>query len=145
VVDVRVDIVEKSVRIRGINVVGNERFSDKELLAGLELQPSNLLSFYRRDDKYSTSLEGDLELRSYYMDRDCGPNHFHAGGARAGEGMTYSSRSMCSRAPPGKWGRSSSRAVSSCPKKCCGSPFSCGRGSVFAGPHRAPKKRSAIA
>jgi len=71
-VDVNVDIVEgKRVRIRKINVVGNERFSDKELLAGLELKASNFLSFYRGDDKYSRhSLEGDLEkLRSYYMDR----------------------------------------------------------------------------
>jgi outer membrane protein insertion porin family len=71
-VDVHVEIVEgKRVRIRNINVVGNERFSDKELLAGLELKASNLLSFYRGDDKYSRhSLEGDLEkLRSYYMDR----------------------------------------------------------------------------
>ncbi len=71
-VDVNVDIVEgKRVRIRNINVVGNERFSDKELLAGLELKASNWMSFYRGDDKYSRhSLEGDIEkLRSYYMDR----------------------------------------------------------------------------
>ena len=71
-VDVHVKIVEgKQVRIRAINVVGNERFSDKELLAGMALKPSNLLSFYRGDDKYSRpALEGDLEkLRSYYMDR----------------------------------------------------------------------------
>jgi outer membrane protein insertion porin family len=71
-VDVHVDIVEgKRVRIRKINVVGNDRFTDKELLAGLELKASNLLSFYRGDDKYSRhQLEGDLEkLRSYYMDR----------------------------------------------------------------------------
>ena len=71
-VDVHVKIVEgKHVRIRAINVVGNERFSDQELLAGLELKASNLLSFYRGDDKYSRpALEGDLEkLRSYYMDR----------------------------------------------------------------------------
>jgi outer membrane protein insertion porin family len=71
-VDVHVDIAEgKRVRIRDINVVGNERFSDQELLAGMELKASNLLSFYRGDDKYSRhALEGDLEkLRSYYMDR----------------------------------------------------------------------------
>ncbi|HEU4778440.1 MAG TPA: outer membrane protein assembly factor BamA [Steroidobacteraceae bacterium] len=71
-VDVHVDIVEgKRVRIRQINVVGNQRFSDKELLAGMELKASNLLSFYRGDDRYSRpALEGDLEkLRSYYMDR----------------------------------------------------------------------------
>ncbi len=71
-VDVHVKIVEsKQVRIRAINVVGNDRFSDKELLAGLALKASNLLSFYRGDDKYSRpALEGDLEkLRSFYMDR----------------------------------------------------------------------------
>ncbi len=71
-VDVHVEIVEgKNVRIRGINVVGNERFTDDELLAGMALKASNWLSFYRGDDKYSRHvLEGDLEkLRSYYMDR----------------------------------------------------------------------------
>jgi outer membrane protein insertion porin family len=71
-VDVRVKIGEgKQVRIRAINVVGNERFSDQELLAGMALKPSNFLSFYRGDDKYSRpALEGDLEkLRSFYMDR----------------------------------------------------------------------------
>jgi outer membrane protein insertion porin family len=71
-VDVHVNIAEgKRVRIRQINVVGNERFSDKELLAGMELKASNLLSFYRQDDRYSRQeLEGDQEkLRSYYMDR----------------------------------------------------------------------------
>jgi outer membrane protein insertion porin family len=71
-VDVHLDITEgKRARIRQINIVGNERFSDEELLAGLELKSSNLLSFYRQDDRYSRqSLEGDLEkIRSYYMDR----------------------------------------------------------------------------
>ncbi|MEO8018766.1 MAG: outer membrane protein assembly factor BamA [Pseudomonadota bacterium] len=71
-VDVHVVIVEgKRARIRQINVVGNERFSDQELLAGMELKPHTLLSFYKRDDLYSRHvLEGDLEkLRSYYMDR----------------------------------------------------------------------------
>jgi outer membrane protein insertion porin family len=71
-VDVHVAIVEgKRAHIRQINIVGNERFSDKELLAGLELKARNLLSFYKGDDRYSKqSLEGDLEkLRSYYMDR----------------------------------------------------------------------------
>ena len=71
-VDVHVDIDEgKQVRIRGINVVGNEHFTDKELLAGMDLKASNWLSFYRGDDKYSRPvLEGDMEkLRSYYMDR----------------------------------------------------------------------------
>ena len=71
-VDVHVDIDEgKVARIRQINVVGNERFSDEELLAGMGLKAHNLLSFYRGDDRYSRqALSGDLEkLRSYYMDR----------------------------------------------------------------------------
>jgi outer membrane protein insertion porin family len=71
-VDVHVDIAEgKRARIRQINVVGNEKFTDDQLLSTLELQSSNLLSFYRQDDRYSKqSLEGDLEkIRSYYMDR----------------------------------------------------------------------------
>ncbi len=71
-VDVHVDIDEgKVARIRQINVVGNERFRDEELLAGIELKAHNLLSFYRSDDRYSREkLSGDLEkLRSYYMDR----------------------------------------------------------------------------
>jgi len=71
-VDIHVDIDEgKVARIRQINVVGNERFSDQELLAGMGLKAHNLLSFYRGDDRYSRqALSGDLEkLRSYYMDR----------------------------------------------------------------------------
>jgi outer membrane protein insertion porin family len=71
-VDVHIDIKEGSrARIRQINIVGNRQFTDEELLGGLELRASNLLSFYRQDDRYSRqSMEGDLEkLRSYYMDR----------------------------------------------------------------------------
>jgi outer membrane protein insertion porin family len=71
-VDVHVEIAEgKRARIRQINVVGNERFADEELLAGMELKATGLLSFIRRDDMYSRQvLEGDMEkLRSYYMDR----------------------------------------------------------------------------
>ena len=71
-VDVKIKIVEgERARIREINVVGNERFTDRELLEGLELKSHNLLSFYKQDDRYSKqTLEGDLEkLRSYYLDR----------------------------------------------------------------------------
>ena len=71
-VDVKIDITEgKRSRIRGINVVGNQRFDDRELLGELELKKTNWLSFYRSDDQYSKqSLEGDLEkLRSHYLDR----------------------------------------------------------------------------
>ncbi len=71
-VDVHLAIKEgKRSRIRQINIVGNQRFSDEELLDGNQLQPSNWLSFYRGDDHYSRQeLQGDLEkLRSHYMDR----------------------------------------------------------------------------
>jgi outer membrane protein insertion porin family len=71
-VDIHVAIAEGTVaKVRQINVVGNETFSDPELLAGLEIKARNWLSFYRRDDRYSRELlSGDLEkLRSYYMDR----------------------------------------------------------------------------
>jgi outer membrane protein insertion porin family len=71
-VDVHLEISEgKRARIREINIVGNERFTDEELLEGLELKASNLLSVLRGDDHYSRqSMEGDLEkIRSHYMDR----------------------------------------------------------------------------
>ncbi len=90
-VDVHVEIDEgKRARIRQINVVGNERFSDQELLAGMELkasQPAVVLPRRRslfapgargRPGKAALLLHGS-RLRGL---RD----HLHAGGARAGEG-----------------------------------------------------------
>ncbi|MDW8260686.1 MAG: outer membrane protein assembly factor BamA, partial [Gammaproteobacteria bacterium] len=71
-VRVKIDIKEgKRARIRQINIVGNERFSDAEILDTFELRTPNWLSWYRQDDRYAReSLQGDLEkLRSYYMDR----------------------------------------------------------------------------
>lgn len=61
----------KSARIRDINIVGNEVYSDKELLDIFELKGSHFWSFFKGDDKYSReSLSGDLEsLRSWYLDR----------------------------------------------------------------------------
>jgi len=71
-VKIAVDIVEgKRSKIRQINIVGNEAFSDDDLLEGFKLQTPNWLSWYRQDDRYSREeLSGDIEkLRSYYMDR----------------------------------------------------------------------------
>ena len=71
-VKIAVDIVEgKRSKIRQINVVGNEAFSDDDLLADFKLQTPNWLSWYKQDDRYSREeLSGDIEkLRSYYMDR----------------------------------------------------------------------------
>ncbi len=58
-------------RIRQINIVGNEEFSDEEVRDQFELRTPNWLSFIRQDDRYAKeSLSGDLEtLRSFYMDR----------------------------------------------------------------------------
>jgi len=71
-VDVIVDIKEgKRAKIEMINLVGNTKFKEKDVLEDFELHTPNWLSWYKQDDRYSReSLTGDLEkLRSYYMDR----------------------------------------------------------------------------
>lgn len=71
-VDVTIAIKEgKAAKIRHINLVGNEKFEQKQLLDSWESGESNWLSWYRRDDQYSREkLSGDLErLNSYYLDR----------------------------------------------------------------------------
>ncbi len=71
-VGIHIKISEGRVaKIKQINVVGNTVFDDKTLLRNLELNTSNLLSFYTKDDQYSKQkLQADLEtLRSYYLDR----------------------------------------------------------------------------
>lgn len=71
-VDVTITIKEgKAAKIRHINLVGNEKFEQKQLLDSWESGESNWLSWYRRDDQYSREkLSGDLErLNSYYLDR----------------------------------------------------------------------------
>ena len=71
-VDVIVDIKEgKRAKIEMINLVGDTKFKEKDVLEGFELHTPNWLSWYKQDDRYSReSLTGDLEkLRSYYMDR----------------------------------------------------------------------------
>ena len=56
--------------IKQINIVGNTVYNDEKLNDLFELKPTNWLSFYRSDDKYSKEkLSGDLErLRSQYLD-----------------------------------------------------------------------------
>ena len=71
-VDIVVDIKEgKRAKIEQINIVGNTKFKEKDILQTFELKTPNWLSWYKQDDRYSReSLTGDLEkLRSYYMDR----------------------------------------------------------------------------
>ena len=71
-VDIVVDIKEgKRAKIEQINLVGDTKFKEKDVLESFELKTPNWLSWYKQDDRYSReSLTGDLEkLRSYYMDR----------------------------------------------------------------------------
>jgi len=58
-------------RIKGINIVGNKAFSDKELREIFELRTSGWFTWYSKADQYSkTKLTGDLEaIKSYYLDR----------------------------------------------------------------------------
>jgi len=71
-VGINITISEGRVsKIKLINIVGNNAFDDKTLLGKFELSPSNLLSFYTKNDQYSKQkLSADLEsLLSYYLDR----------------------------------------------------------------------------
>ena len=71
-VSIAIDIKEgKRSSIQQINIVGNEAFSEEELLEQFKLKTPNWLSWYKSDDKYSREeLSGDIEtLRSFYLDR----------------------------------------------------------------------------
>src|SRR6202163_2156776 len=71
-VKIKIEIKEGArAKIRQINIVGNTRFRQKDILETLELKTPNWLSWYKQDDRYSReSLQGDLEkVRNYYMDR----------------------------------------------------------------------------
>ncbi|KZZ45832.1 MAG: outer membrane protein assembly factor BamA [Saccharospirillaceae bacterium] len=71
-VSLKINVEEGNVAtIEHVNVVGNNVFSDEELLKQFQLQTSNFWSWYASDDKYSREkLGADLEtLRSYYLDR----------------------------------------------------------------------------
>lgn len=66
------DVVEgDTARIRQINIVGNEVFTEKKLLAQFSSSTPGWLSWYTKDDQYSkTKLSGDLEaLRSFYLNQ----------------------------------------------------------------------------
>jgi outer membrane protein insertion porin family len=71
-VKIKVTIKEGGrAKIRQINIVGDTKFRQKDILETLELKTPNWLSWYKQDDRYSReSLQGDLEkVRNYYMDR----------------------------------------------------------------------------
>ena len=58
-------------KIRHINIVGNDQFSDEELLEAFEQKTTGWLSWLTSNDKYAREkLSGDLEtLESWYLDR----------------------------------------------------------------------------
>jgi outer membrane protein insertion porin family len=71
-VSVRLDINEGTVAaIHHMNIVGNEAFSDEDLLDLFELQTTSWWNSITSSDKYARErLSGDLEtLRSFYLDR----------------------------------------------------------------------------
>ena len=71
-VSISIEIDEgASAKIDGITILGNNIFSDEDLLDVMELSEGSWLSFLSNDDQYSREkLQGDLEnLESYYLDR----------------------------------------------------------------------------
>ena len=71
-VSISIEIDEgESAKIDGITILGNNIFSDEDLLDVMELSEGSWLSFHSNDDQYSREkLQGDLEnLESYYLDR----------------------------------------------------------------------------
>ena len=58
-------------KIRAINVIGNNHYTDQEVKTGFSLTRSNLFSIFTQSDLYSKEkLNADLEqLRSFYFDR----------------------------------------------------------------------------
>ncbi len=71
-VDVTLNIKEgKAAKIRHINLVGNEIYSDEDLTETWESHTSNWLSWYKKDDQYSREkLSGDIEkLNAWYLNR----------------------------------------------------------------------------
>ena len=71
-VSISIEIDEgESAKIDGITILGNNIFSDEDLLDVMELSEGSWLSFLSNDDQYSREkLQGELEnLESYYLDR----------------------------------------------------------------------------
>jgi len=61
----------KSAKIKKVNIIGNNLFTDEELMTEFELQEGKWYTFLSNKDKYSKEkLEGDIEsLESFYLDR----------------------------------------------------------------------------
>jgi outer membrane protein insertion porin family len=77
-VRVNINIKEGSrAKIRQINIVGNTKFRDKDILETLALQTPNWESWIKQNDRYAReTLQGDLDkIQAYYQDR--GYANFH--------------------------------------------------------------------
>ncbi|MEO6226440.1 MAG: outer membrane protein assembly factor BamA, partial [Thermomonas sp.] len=71
-VDITLNIKEgKAAKIRHINLVGNDLYSDKDITKNWESHTSSWLSWYKHDDQYSREkLSGDIEkLNAWYLNR----------------------------------------------------------------------------
>ena len=71
-VSISIEIDEgESAEIDGIVILGNNIFTDEDLLDVMELSEGSWLSFLSNDNQYSREkLQGDIEnLESYYLDR----------------------------------------------------------------------------
>ena len=71
-IEINIEVDEgKSAKIEKINIIGNETFSDEDLLDSFELSEGSFFSFLSNDNQYSREkLVGDIEsLESYYRDR----------------------------------------------------------------------------
>ncbi|HYC48411.1 MAG TPA: outer membrane protein assembly factor BamA [Burkholderiales bacterium] len=60
-----------AAKIRQISIIGNQTFSERDLLKQMQLRTPGWLTWYSKADQYSRQkLAADLEaLRSYYLDR----------------------------------------------------------------------------
>ena len=71
-VSLNIEIDEGEVaEIKTINIVGNNSYSDEEILNGFELKTGGWFSFFTNDNRYSREkLKGDIEsLESFYKNR----------------------------------------------------------------------------
>jgi len=71
-VEINIEVDEgQSAKIEKISIIGNEIFSDEDLLDSFELSEGSFFSFLSNDNQYSREkLVGDIEsLESYYRDR----------------------------------------------------------------------------
>jgi outer membrane protein insertion porin family len=71
-VNILIDIEEgERARIRQINIVGNTKYPEKDILETFELKTPQWNSWYKGNDRYAReAAQGDLEkLKSWYQDR----------------------------------------------------------------------------